>query len=143
MTIAGFRAYVVPAVPAGYRCWYRWVCELLGPATSSGPGAVVETYRLRSAKHDTDNVFEYSDQDCVYIGAKTAAAIDREVVYVMPGRIKCRVQVVPLQEGPDDTNRRYPSLLLTWDCTFMNGAFAKANHPDFAGRGRVRMVPKK
>jgi phosphatidylserine/phosphatidylglycerophosphate/cardiolipin synthase-like enzyme len=128
---AAFRAYVVPAVPAGHRAWYRWSCELLGPATSSGSGKPFQTYRLRSAKYDTDSVFEYSDQDTAYIGKRTAEAIDREITDIMPGRIKCRIQIIPLYEGPDDSNQKFDNMLLTWECTFMNGEFAKNNHPDF------------
>jgi hypothetical protein len=62
---------------------------------------------------------ESSDQDTVYREPRTAAAIDHGIVDKQPARIGCRVQCVPLDQDPDEADRRYPSLLLTWDFSML------------------------
>ena len=119
---ATFRAHVVPNPPPGFRVWYRWICQV----------DISEDYKPRlkllSLKYDKDEVLEYSDQDAVYIGEKTARFIDRRVRDVKKGKILCRVQIIPRSEAPDPTiNGNFPSLLLQYECAFMNSTFAKHN----------------
>lgn len=119
---AAFKAYIIPDPPAGYRCWYRWICILNLSDTDS------RRLRLLSLKYDRDEVFEYSDQDAVYIGKKSAEFIDRRVDDIKKGRIVCRAQIVPVSESPDpDKEGFFPSLLLEYECAFMNADFAKHN----------------
>jgi phosphatidylserine/phosphatidylglycerophosphate/cardiolipin synthase-like enzyme len=119
---ASFKAYIVPDIPPGYRCWYRWACDLFEGGRRMPRGV---PFRLRSLKNDKDDVFEYNDQASVYIGKKTAEAIDRRIKGLAEGSILCRVQFVPLGDWPDDTNVKFPSLLLVYDLKFINADFAK------------------
>jgi hypothetical protein len=114
---AAFKAYIIPDPPAGYRCWYRWVCVLNISDTKS------ERFRMLSLKYD-DEVFKYWDQDAAYIGKKSAEAIDQRVRDIKKGKILCRIQIIPVSESPSDL---LPSLLLEYECAFMNAAFAKHN----------------
>ena len=126
---SAFKATVVPDPPDGYRCWYRWKCELFShPPYTDKPRRTPVNFQMRSLKTDEANVWAYSDQASVYIGQKTAEAIDRLVEDVEPGRIVCRVQFVPLREkNPDPDNVRWPSMVLEYECLFMNGRFARFN----------------
>lgn len=126
---AAFRALVVPNPPAGYRCWYRWNCELLRPDPSY-PGGRRPTIslKMRSLRYDRDEVWDYSDQDTVYIGKLTAERIDKEVETGTFGRIGCRIKILPLDYGPHVDS---PSLYLQYECMFVNAEFAKHNHPYF------------
>jgi phosphatidylserine/phosphatidylglycerophosphate/cardiolipin synthase-like enzyme len=126
---ATFQAHVVPAPPAGYRLWYRWKCELFYDPLAQPPPKTINL-KLLSVKNDKDEVWEYSDQSAVYIGKKTAEFIDAEINDIAPARIVCRVQVIPEGQKPDRTDES-KSFLLQHNLTFMNAAFAKANHPDF------------
>jgi len=125
---AAFKVYVFPAPPAGYRCWYRWKAELFyNPPYISQPRRTTVNLRLLSLKYDKDEVWGYSDQDTVYVGAKTAKYIDDRVKTVERGRIVCRVQLVPLNEGPDPDNINFPSMVLDYECLYINAKFAKHN----------------
>jgi hypothetical protein len=126
---SSFKATVVPDPPDGYRCWYRWKCELFSnPPYTDKPRRTPMNFQMRSLTTDEANVWAYSDQASVYIGQKTAEAIDRLVEDVEPGRIVCRVQFVPIREKkPDPDNIRWPSIVLEYECLFMNGRFAKFN----------------
>ena len=55
------------------------------------------------------------------IGARAGA--------IVPGRIGCRVAFTPLGSRPGAST---DSMLLEREVDFMNAAFARANHPDFA-----------
>jgi phosphatidylserine/phosphatidylglycerophosphate/cardiolipin synthase-like enzyme len=125
---ASFRAHLLPEVPPGYRAWYRWRCDLFYDPTT---GKADQHYRMRSLVRDTDDVFEYTDQDAVYIGRATAEAIDRQLRDVATGRILCRVQIIPVVESPDSINVNFPTLLLEHEVQFMNASFARSNHPNF------------
>jgi hypothetical protein len=124
---AVFRARVFPPPPVGYRVWYRWKCDLYyNTGTGEAEDRTVK-FRMRSVEGDEDDVWEYSHHSAAYIGKKTAAEIDRRVSEVATGRVVCRVQLVPLDEGPDELNEQFPTLLLTYDCEFMNAKFARSN----------------
>lgn len=128
---AGFLADVVPAVPAGTRLWYRWALEVPfardagGRATTRG-----KRYRLRSLPDDLDDTWEYSTHAAAYIGDATARSIDAGIRDVVHARVLCRVAFAPLADrGPPPGA---DSMLLEYEVDLMNGAFAKANHPDLA-----------
>jgi phosphatidylserine/phosphatidylglycerophosphate/cardiolipin synthase-like enzyme len=129
---AAFRAQVVPSPPAGYRCWYRWKCELFDVPSSGFESERAEVgFRMRGLKYDDERpLVEYSDQDSAYIGRKTAEAIDTRIKDVARGRILCRVQIIPMHQQPDKYNDSQ-TFLLQYECDFMNAEFAKNNHPDF------------
>jgi hypothetical protein len=119
---ASFQAHVLPDPPPGYRAWYRWICVFYISDTKT------VRLRLRSLKYDKDEVFEYSDQDSVYIGQESADYINSRVYDIKKGEILCRVQIIPVDEAPDpDINGSYPSLLLKYECNFINAEFAKHN----------------
>lgn len=128
---AAFRTHIVPSPPPGYRVWYRWRCDVLDQRSHS-TGVDKARFRLwmRSLKYDRDDVRDYSDQDTAYIGKKSAEFIDRNVKDVAPGVILCRVQIIPLDEAPDERNSKFPSILFKQRVTFMNERFAVANRPD-------------
>jgi len=131
---AAFTARVVPSVPPGWRCWFRWHCQLYyNPAGLSGqdPSNPPVYLKLRSLKYDKDEVWDYSDQDSVYIGKLSAERIDAETKTALPGIIRCRVKILPLDEGPHDPG---PSMVLGFECLFLNAKFARGNHPKFVKR---------
>jgi len=124
---AAFQVHVLPALPTGYRAWYRWKCELFYDPSKPEADQRTDDLRMRSTKNDLDEVYEYSDQSSAYIGAASARYIDQRVRDVAPGRVICRVQLVPLTDGPDPLNINYPSFRLEYECAFMNARFARAN----------------
>lgn len=127
------RAHVIPAVPPGYRAWYRWRCDLLDkPASGGNPPEVNTILRMLSLRDDRDDVWRYSDQESVYIGRKSAALIDSRVRDVKLGRILCRIQIIPVDEGPDDSNTQFDTMLLSHEVLFWNARMAQHNHPFFA-----------
>ncbi|MBZ9644754.1 phosphatidylserine/phosphatidylglycerophosphate/cardiolipin synthase family protein [Streptomyces sp. PSKA30] len=131
---AAFTARIVPSVPPGWRCWYRWHCQLYyNPADPSGrdPDRAPVYLKLRSLRYDRDEVWEYSDQDSVYIGKLSAERINAETTTAVSGIIRCRVKILPLDEGPHDPG---PSMVLGFECLFLNDKFARGNHPDFVRR---------
>ncbi|MFD7408756.1 phosphatidylserine/phosphatidylglycerophosphate/cardiolipin synthase family protein [Streptomyces sp. NPDC059866] len=131
---AAFTARVVPSVPPGWRCWYRWHCQLhYDPTEPSGrdPRRAPVYLKLRSLKYDRDEVWNYSDQDSVYIGKLSAERINAETTTAVLGVIRCRVKILPLDEGPNDPG---PSMVLQFECMFLNDRFARGNHPDFVRR---------
>jgi hypothetical protein len=86
-------------------------------------------FKMRSLRYDRDEVYEYSDQEVVYIGAETARAIDREIVVdIAHALIVCRVQVVPMHEGPDPDNGRHDSFVLELPVTFVREALLRSNY---------------
>ncbi len=134
LTHAVFTAKIVPSVPPGWRAWYRW--HLQAPyrpweVPSQATGPPPKYYRLRSLRYDRDEVFEYSDQDVVYIGAKTAELLNARTTTAMLGVVRCRVKILPLDEGPEEPG---PSMLLTFEVQLLNDTFARDNHPAFVRR---------
>lgn len=86
-------------------------------------------FKMRSLRYDRDEVYEYSDQEVVYIGAATARAIDAAItVDLAHALIICRVQVVPMHEGPDPDNGRHDSFVLEEPVTFVKEALLRSNY---------------
>ncbi|MFD0268612.1 phosphatidylserine/phosphatidylglycerophosphate/cardiolipin synthase family protein [Streptomyces sp. NPDC127106] len=132
---AAFTARVVPSAPPGWRCWYRWHCQLhYNPSDPSGrdPDVAPVYLKLRSLKNDKDEVWDYSDQDSVYIGKSSAERINAETRIAVSGIIRCRVKILPLDESPHGPG---PQMLLGFECLFLNETFARNNHHLFV-RGR-------
>lgn len=126
---ATFTARVLPSPPRGYRLWYRWKVELFYDVDSGDriDGTTIDL-KLRGLRYDKDDVYEYCDQEVVYIGAETAKRINSEITTDLTyGRILCRVQIVPLDEGPDPSNGDFESFVLEYGVAFIEEAMAKNN----------------
>ena len=127
---AGFLADVVPAVPAGTRLWYRWALEVPFARDAGGRETTRgKRYRLRSLPDDLDDTWEYSTHAAAYIGDATARTIDAGIRDVVHARVLCRVAFAPLADRSPPPG--VDSMVLEYEVDLMNGAFAKANHPDF------------
>lgn len=127
---AAFTADVVPDAPAGMRLWYRWAVEVPFTRDSVGAESARGTrFRMRSLPDDRNDVWDYSTHASAYIGAATAKEISARADDVVHGRILCRVAFTPMDRTPDAGT---DTMLLERELDFMNSAFARANHPDFA-----------
>ena len=130
MVRAAFTATVVPSVPAGMRLWFRWAVEVPFARDTEGREVVRGSrFRMRSLPDDRDDVWDYGDHATAYVGPATAKAISDRASDVVHGRIVCRVAFTPLGSRPGAST---DSMLLEREVDFMNAAFARANHPDFA-----------
>ena len=129
---AAFKAIMYPPPPIGYRFWYRWKVQLNYDPVTGGRTADSVDFKMRSLRYDRDEVYEYSDQEAVYIGADTARAINSEITTdVAQGLIVCRVQVVPLHEGPDPNNVAHDSFILQLPVMFLEEEHARSDLEDF------------
>lgn len=127
---AAFTATVVPSVPAGMRLWFRWAVEVPFARDTEGREVVRGSrFRMRSLPDDRDDVWDYGDHATAYVGPATAKAISARASDIVHGRIVCRVAFTPLGSRPGAST---DSMLLEREVDFMNAAFARANHPDFA-----------
>lgn len=125
-----FTAVVVPSPPAGFRVWYRWKVELFFDKTSGKATAKTMDIRMRSLRYDRDEVYEYSDQEAAYIGARSARLINEAITAdIAEARVRCRVQLVPLGEGPDPDNESFDSFVLSYELAFIEETLAKRNLP--------------
>jgi len=129
---AVFKAVMYPPPPTGYRFWYRWKVQLNYDLVTGSRSVDSIDFKMRSLRYDRDEVYEYSDQEAVYIGADTARAINSEITTdIAHGLIVCRVQVVPMHEGPDPNNVAHDSFVLELPVMFLEEELAKSDLEDF------------
>ena len=132
---AGFRAHAIPAVPPGYRVWFKWGCDVL--AGKSGPKIKKSFPMSPMMVRDPTEAGGYWDQDVAYIAPSTAKAIDRFVASIAEAQIRCDLQFVALHQKP--SLKAAPDLQLKWPCKLVSEKYAKANLPHFGGTAAVKV----
>ncbi len=128
---ASFKAVIYPPPPKGHRFWYRWKLQLHYDLVTGGRSADSIDFKLRSLRYDKDEVYEYSDQEVVYVGVDSARAIDREITTdIAHAKVVCRVQIVPMHDGPDPLNT-YENFVLELPVQIMEERLVKSDLEDF------------